>query len=133
MSLQSPPAAAAGLSPGAELEQEQGSAAPPAAEEDGEDEEEEEEEGEKERDKLPPIPAACGAAAGVGRGPAGRVGVARLRGAPWAAPSVLCAAGRLSVKFLKNNACVCQRWHNEARNAPSACSSVTFYSGLLPG
>lgn len=73
MSLQSPPAAtaAAGLPPGAELEQEQGSAAPPAAEEDGEDEEEEEEEGEKERDELPAIPAACGAAAGVGRGPAG--------------------------------------------------------------
>lgn len=78
MSLRSSPAAtaAAGLPPGAELEQEQGSTAPPAAEEDGEDDEEEEEEGEKERDELPAIPAACGAAAGVGRGPAGRVGVA---------------------------------------------------------
>ncbi|OXB60521.1 hypothetical protein ASZ78_002152 [Callipepla squamata] len=65
MSLQSPPAAtaAAALPLGAEPEHEQGSAAPPAAEEDGEDEEEEEEEGEKEGDKLPPIPAACGAAA----------------------------------------------------------------------
>ncbi|XP_065602068.1 probable E3 ubiquitin-protein ligase HECTD2 isoform X2 [Cyrtonyx montezumae] len=70
MSLQSPPAAtaAAALPLGAEPEHEQGSAAPPAAEEEGEDEEEEEEE-EKEGDKLPPIPAACGAAArGLERG-----------------------------------------------------------------
>lgn len=103
MSLQSPPAAAAGLSPGAELEQEQGSAAPPAAEEDGEDEEEEEEEGEKERDKLPPIPAACGAAAGVGRGPAGRGGSGSLGSAGRRERLLPCSAllGGFQSSFLK--------------------------------
>lgn len=103
MSLQSPPAAAAGLSPGAELEQEQGSAAPPAAEEDGEDEEEGEEEGEKERDKLPPIPAACGAAAGVGRGPAGRGGSGSLGSAGRRERLLPCSAplGGFQSSFLK--------------------------------
>lgn len=151
MSLQSPPAAAElspgpgeGHPPGAELSQ--GSAAAPSAEEGGEEEEGEEEGekekekdkekekekekgNEKEREKLPPIPSASTAAAGVGpvsaraaaRGPAGATPrsfavfaalFGRRRGRGEASSSfsfMFLSVERLSFKFLKNNKCICKQ------------------------